>query len=80
MSKKMPNSTFGRKAPSSLLEVATIVYQTPLFSIKTFIILDIQLTTMFCLAATLSKNGEILKLMLFISILVPMPQHVSKAN
>jgi hypothetical protein len=60
--------------------VATIVYQTPLFSIKSFIILGIQLATMFCLVATLFENGGIFKIMLFTSILLPMPQHVSKAN
>jgi len=56
------------------------MYQTPFFSIKIFIILSIQIATMFCLASTLCENGGILKIMLFISILIPMPQHVSKAK
>jgi hypothetical protein len=80
ISRKITNSTFGRKAPNSLLEVATIMYQTPIFSIETFIILSIQIAIMFCLASTLCENGGILKIMLFISILIPMPQHVSKAK
>jgi hypothetical protein len=42
--------------PMSLVGVAKMVYWTPLFFIKTLVILSIQLVTMFCLVATLWES------------------------
>jgi hypothetical protein len=56
-SKKVINSTFVTKASSSLSRVAKGMYQTLLSFIETFVTLDIQLTTMFYLMATLCQGG-----------------------
>jgi hypothetical protein len=55
--KKAFNSTFVTKASSSLSGVAKGMYQALLYFIKTFVILGIQLTTMFYLMATLCQGG-----------------------
>ncbi len=52
----MFGSTFGLKAPSSLLRLTTRVYQAPFFYTKTIIIPSIQLAIMFCLMATLCEG------------------------
>ncbi len=63
MSRKLPSSIPRSKAPTSLMEVAKVVCQAPLFSVKTLAISSIQSIAMFCLVATLYENGGTLKVM-----------------
>jgi hypothetical protein len=49
--KRMPSFTFGTRVPNNLLGVTITMYHAPLISTKTFVILQIQPTSMFHLGA-----------------------------
>jgi hypothetical protein len=49
---KLSSSNLGTQAPASVLGVARLVYQTPLFSATTLALLDFQSTTIFQMVAT----------------------------
>ncbi len=79
----MPNFISRSKTPISLMGVAKAICWAPLFSAKTLVILGIQLTNAFCLAATLCENGGTPKVMVrfedtFVFFVIPHP--ISKAN
>ncbi len=63
VTRKISSSILKSKAPTSLIGVAKVVCQAPLFFAKTLAILGIQPTTMFRLAATLCENGGTLEVM-----------------
>jgi hypothetical protein len=57
-SSRKVSSTIGIRATNNLLGVTTMVYHTPLFSTKTFIIPNVQSRVVFCLMATSCEDGE----------------------
>ncbi len=63
MLRKLPSSIPRSKAPTSLMEVANVVCQAPLFSAKTLAISSIQPVAVFFLVATLYENGGTPKVM-----------------
>ncbi len=66
------------KASMSFIGASKVVHQTPLFFYETLAISCVQPIAMFCLAATLCKNGGKLNVMvrskdIFIPLIVPHP-------
>jgi hypothetical protein len=57
--KKTIGSLFGTKTPSSMLGVAKMVCQTPLFSATTLTLTSFQLATVFWLVVILCDGGNI---------------------
>ncbi len=71
------------KAPTSLMGVAKVMCQTPLFSTKTLAISSIQLAFVFRLTTTLCENGGTLEVMVRLEdtfVLFAIPHLVFEAN
>jgi hypothetical protein len=64
--------------------LATLVHQTPLFFMKTMVILGIQLLVMFCMLTILCEGGGISRMVVVTledpSIPIIIPQHIFEIN
>jgi hypothetical protein len=63
--------------------LATLVHQTPLFFMKTMVILGIQLLVMFCMLTILCGGGGISRMVVTLedpSIPIIIPQHIFEIN